>query len=68
MNKHSTPTAYKMPKSQAGAARQYNAIIRRARRALAGGLSFGLDWPTFASTFPDAAAHIKAMRAAGWRV
>lgn len=59
---------YKMPKTQAGAERQYNAIIRRARRALAGGLTFGLDWPTFASTFPQDAAHIKAIRAAGWRV
>lgn len=58
----------KMPKTQAGAERQYNAIMRRARRRLAGGLTFGLDWPTFAASFPDDAAHIKAMRAAGFSV
>jgi hypothetical protein len=59
---------YKMPKTQAGAERQYNAIMRRARKALRGGLTFGMDWPTFASYFPRAAEHIKAMRAAGFRV
>ncbi len=58
----------KLPKSQAGAKRQYDAIIRRAYRRMAGGLTFGLDWPTFAATFPEDAAHIRAMRAAGWNV
>jgi hypothetical protein len=62
------PRTYKMPKSQAGAERQYNAIMSRARRALRGGLSFGMDWPTFKAYFPVSYDHIKAMRAAGWRV
>jgi hypothetical protein len=55
---------YTMPKSADGATRQYNAIMRRARRAMSGGLRFGMDWPTFAATFPEEFAHIQAMRAA----
>lgn len=41
------------PKSKRGAVRQYDAIMRRVRRSLAGGLQFGLDWPTFRLTFPE---------------
>lgn len=58
----------KMPKSEAGAQRQYWAIIRKARRAMAGGLQYGMDWPTFRAWFPCEYAHIQAMRAAGFLV
>lgn len=49
---------FRAPKSAAGARRQYWAIIRAARKALAGGLSFGMDWPTFRASFPAAYEHI----------
>ena len=54
---------YKLPKTKRGAARQYRAMINRAREAMQGGLEFGMDWPTFRSWFPEAYAHIQAMRA-----
>lgn len=53
-----------MPKSKRGAIRQCHALIRRARRELRGGLQFGLDWPTFAATYPVEAAHIRRMQEA----
>ena len=62
------PKTFKMPKTQAGAERQYWALIRKARRSMAGGLQFGMDWPTFRAWFPEAYAHIAAMRAAGWQL
>ena len=55
---------YTMPKTKRGARRQYDAIIRRCQQELAGGLAFGLDWPTLMVTFPDRYAHLQAMNAA----
>jgi hypothetical protein len=54
----------KMPKSKRGAMRQCSALIRRAYRDMSGGLQFGLDWPTFAASYPAEAAHIRAMQEA----
>jgi hypothetical protein len=31
---------------------------------MTGGTSFGMDWPTFAATFPDDAAQCKRIEAA----
>jgi hypothetical protein len=50
-------------KSKRGAARRYWAILARCRRDLAGGLSFGMDWATLRSTFPDRYAEIQAIKA-----
>lgn len=50
-------------KSKRGAVRVYNAIMRRARRAMAGGLAFGMDWPTFRASFPEDYARICDLRA-----
>jgi hypothetical protein len=52
------------PKSKRGAVRQYDAIMRACRRDLAGGLSFGMDWPTLRATFPERYARIQELRAA----
>jgi hypothetical protein len=52
----------KMPKSKRGAVRKYNAIMRRARRELRGGLTFGLDWSTFRALYWEEAKLIVAMR------
>ena len=49
----------KLPKSKRGATRQYNAIMRKCRKSMAGGLSYGMDWPTMRVTFPDEYAHIR---------
>lgn len=54
---------FDMPKTKAGAVRQYDAIMRAARAAGRGGLTFGMDWPTFKINHPAAYAHIEAMRA-----
>lgn len=51
-------------KSKRGALKRYWAIIRQCRRDLAGGLSFGLDWPTLRTVFPDRYAEIQELRAA----
>lgn len=55
---------FTMPRTKRGAVRQYDAIMRAARNGMAGGLTFGMDWRTFKITFPKAAAHVAAMRAA----
>jgi hypothetical protein len=52
----------KDPKTKRGALRQYDSIIRACRRDLAGGLSFGMDWPTVRSTFPERYARIQALK------
>lgn len=49
-------------RTKRGAWRRYNAIIRQCRRDLAGGLSFGMDWPTLRVTFPDRYAEIETLR------
>ena len=48
----------KLPATKRGARKQYNAIMAKARRALAGGLSFGMDWPTFGANFPKEYAYV----------
>lgn len=50
------------PKTKRGAVRQYNAIIRTCRRDMAGGLMFGMDWPTVRITFPERYARLNALR------
>lgn len=56
-------TTYKMPKTQRGATRQWNAIVSAYKRDYAGGGAFGYDWVTFRLNQPDAYAHIKAVQA-----
>jgi hypothetical protein len=51
----------KDPKTKRGALRQYDAIMRACRRDLAGGLSFGMDWPTLRSTFPERYQRLKTL-------
>ena len=51
-------------KSKRGAVRRYYAILARCRKDLAGGLAFGMDWPTLRITFPDRYAEIQELRAA----
>ncbi len=51
-------------RTKRGAVRRYNAIIAEARRAMRGGLAYGMDWPTFRAVFPDAYAEIQALRSA----
>jgi hypothetical protein len=53
---------FRAPKSLAGATRQYKAIWRELRRHYAGGLTYGLDWPTLRSAYPVAAEHLWQMR------
>lgn len=48
--------------SKRGAVRRYNAIVAQCRRDLAGGLSFGMDWPTVRATFPERYAEIESLR------
>jgi hypothetical protein len=55
---------YTMPRSKRGAHRQYDSIMRQCRRDMAGGLAYGLDWPTLRATFPERYAHLQAMNAA----
>jgi hypothetical protein len=50
------------PKTKRGAMRQYNALINACRRELAGGLQFGMDWPTVRTTFPERYARIQALK------
>ncbi len=50
-------------RTKRGAARRYNAIIRQCRRDFAGGLAFGMDWPTLRATFPERAAEIDRLKA-----
>ena len=51
-------------KSKRGALRRYHAILAQCRRDLAGGLQFGMDWPTLRITFPERYAEIQELRAA----
>lgn len=51
------------PRTKQGAERQAQALIRKWRRNLAGGLSFGLDWPTVAAAFPDDYARFQELKA-----
>jgi hypothetical protein len=50
-------------KTKQGAIRRYDAILRRCRRDMAGGLTFGMDWPTLRITFPDRYAELQDIRA-----
>lgn len=53
---------YKEPKSKRGCLMQYDQIMRACRRDLAGGLQFGMDWPTLRSTFPDRFARLEYLK------
>jgi hypothetical protein len=50
-------------KSKRGALRRYNAILRQCFADMAGGLQFGMDWPTLRITFPERYAEIQQLRA-----
>lgn len=50
------------PRTRRGARRRYHAILRQCRRDLAGGLQFGMDWPTLRLTFPDRYAELVALQ------
>lgn len=52
---------YKQPKSQRGCMRQYRMILNACRRDMAGGLTFGMDWPTLRATFPERYARLKEL-------
>ncbi len=51
------------PRTRRGCRRQYDSIVRACRRDLAGGLSFGMDWPTIRATFPERYQRIGELRA-----
>jgi hypothetical protein len=51
------------PKSKRGALRQYNALINACQRDFAGGLVYGMDWPTIRNTFPERYARIQELKA-----
>ena len=51
-------------RTKRGALRRYNAILRQCFKGMAGGLQFGMDWPTLRITFPERYAEIAALRAA----
>jgi hypothetical protein len=42
--------------------RRYNAILNRCFKDAKGGLSFGLDWPTLRSLWPDRFKEISFIR------
>lgn len=50
-------------RSKRGAVRRCNAILRQCRRALRGGLQFGMDWPTLRANFPAAYAELMDLNA-----
>lgn len=50
------------PKTKRGAMRRYNAILNRCFKDAKGGLSFGLDWPTLRSLWPDRFKEISFIR------
>jgi hypothetical protein len=50
-------------KTKRGAIRRYEQIMRACRRDLAGGLSFGMDWPTLRGTFPERYAELQILKA-----
>lgn len=45
----------KPPRTQRGADRQYNAILRAYIASQDGGGAFGYDWPTFRLNWPEGA-------------
>ena len=51
-------------RTKRGALRRYNAILRQCFKDMAGGLQFGMDWPTLRITFPERYAEIQELRAA----
>ncbi len=53
-----------LPKSKRGVRRQSDAIIRACYRDLDGGTSYGIDWPTLRSTFPDRFIQLQRLREA----
>ena len=50
------------PKTKRGAMRRYNAILNRCFKDAKGGLSFGLDWPTLRTLWPDRYMEIRSLR------
>ena len=42
--------------------RRYDRLIRDCFRDMAGGLSYGMDWPTLRAVFPDRYAEIVELR------
>lgn len=50
-------------RSKEGALRRYAAILNACRRDLAGGLQYGMDWPTLRGTFPERYAELRTIRA-----
>jgi len=56
--------AMEMPKTKRGARQRYDIIMRRIRKALKGGLDYGMDWPTIMHSFPSEYKHLKRMNEA----
>lgn len=50
-------------RTQRGAIRRANALLRRCRRSLRGGLQFGMDWPTLRASFPEVYAELMDLNA-----
>ncbi len=42
--------------------KRYDQIIRQCFKDMAGGLEYGMDWPTLRVTFPERYAEIKQLR------
>jgi hypothetical protein len=52
----------KLPRTQRGATRQWNALLRAYRRNWAGGGMFGFDWATMRLNDQDTYYHLAALR------
>jgi hypothetical protein len=52
-----------MVRTKSGARRRYNALLHQCRKALSGGLSFGMDWPTLRACLPAEYAELQSIRA-----
>jgi len=50
-------------RTKRGALRRYNAIINQCFRDMRGGLTFGMDWATLRSTWPERYAELASLKA-----
>ena len=50
-------------RTKRGALRRYAALYRQAEKQLAGGLCYGIDWPTLHICCPEIAAEMSAIKA-----
>jgi hypothetical protein len=52
----------KPPRSKRGANVRYSAVLNAYKRAFDGGGSFGWDWPTLRSNWPEAYQYLQSLK------